>query len=218
MLTGGAGMRAFYRALHQVFELAVETEVIHPDGKTDPLIAKEVLEYFGRQDRWNEESQHALFTSYVACLDQEMALAGECNAVRVLPGVTELLESLTAHPEFALGVVTGNIERGAGIKLECAGLQKYFPFGGYGSDSEDRTILIRTAIERGAQRIAPARLDVVFVVGDTPRDIIHGRAAGASVIAVASARYSMEELREYEPDLLVRSLTPVEPVLDFLKS
>jgi phosphoglycolate phosphatase-like HAD superfamily hydrolase len=217
ILTGGAGMRAFYRALHRVFDLAVDSEVIRPDGKTDPLIAKEFLAHFGRSDCWNEQSRDALFSCYIDCLDQEMGKAIECNAVRILPGVMDLLKSLSASPDYALGLVTGNVEQGARIKLACAGLWQYFDFGGYGSDSEDRTALIRAAIERGTRRIAPVSPDAAFVIGDTPLDIIHGRAAGAAVIAVASARYGVEELRQYNPDLLVPSLAPIDPILSFLE-
>jgi phosphoglycolate phosphatase-like HAD superfamily hydrolase len=97
-------------------------------------------------------------------------------------------------------------------------LWQYFGFGGYGSDSEDRTSLIRTAIERGSRLVAPATPDAAFVIGDTPLDVIHGHAAGAAVIAVASARYSIDDLRPYDPDLLVASLAPIDPILSFLRT
>jgi phosphoglycolate phosphatase-like HAD superfamily hydrolase len=218
ILTGGAGMRAFYRALHHVFDLAVDSEVIRPDGKTDPLIAKEFLGHFGREDCWNEQAREALFSCYIDCLHDEMCKAVECNAVRVLPGVKDLLQSLSASPDYAVGIVTGNVEHGARIKLASAGLWQYFGFGGYGSDSEDRTSLIRTAIERGSRLVAPATPDAAFVIGDTPLDVIHGHAAGAAVIAVASARYSIDDLRPYDPDLLVASLAPIDPILSFLRT
>jgi beta-phosphoglucomutase-like phosphatase (HAD superfamily) len=68
ILTRGAGMRAFYRAMRHVFDITVESEVIRPDGKTDLLIAKERLAHFGQSDRWNEESRNALFASYLTFL------------------------------------------------------------------------------------------------------------------------------------------------------
>ncbi len=72
ILTGGAGMRAFYRAARQVFGINVDSEVINPDGKTDPLIAKGLLEYFGRSESWNEESRAQLFAAYLDFLEEEM--------------------------------------------------------------------------------------------------------------------------------------------------
>lgn len=218
ILSGGAGMRAFYRAMRQAFDIAVDSEVIRPDGKTDPLIAKEILAYFGQQNRWNDESQDALFAAYLRCLDEEMRRAREKGSIRVLPGVAKLLERLVAMPDFALGLVTGNLEQGARIKLQNAGLDHYFRYGAYGSDSEDRTTLIRLGIERGRQLVAPAVIDGVFVIGDTPLDVIHGHAAGACVIAVASAKYAVDDLHVYEPDLLVSDLTPVDSILSFLRS
>lgn len=218
ILTGHAGMRAFYRAVRQVFGIRVDIEVINPDGKTDPLIAKGLLEHFGQSDRWNEESRAQLFAAYLTYLQEEMEQARVSGAIRILPGVTELLDRLAVERDFAVGLVTGNLERGARIKLASAGLARYFGFGGYGSDSEDRTTLIREAIQRGARLVAPAAVARVFVLGDTPLDIIHGHAAGASVIAVASARYRTADLQPYGPDLLVRALAPVDPILSFMMS
>jgi phosphoglycolate phosphatase-like HAD superfamily hydrolase len=216
ILTGGAGMRAFFRAFKQVFDLAVSREVIRPDGKTDPLIAKEILRHFGLETRWNTQSRDALFAAYLDYLDDEMSRAREDKAIRILPGVKELLDYLKPRRDYALGLVTGNLEGGARIKLEKAGLESYFSFGGYGSDSEDRTALIRKAIERGTELAAPVPMDAAYVIGDTPLDIIHGHAAGASVIAVASARYSLKDLQQHYPDFLVASLSPVEPILSYM--
>jgi phosphoglycolate phosphatase len=218
ILTGGAGMRAFYRAAQQVFGIKVDREVINPDGKTDPLIAKGLLEHFGQSERWNEESRARLFAAYLDFLEEEMEQARASQAIRVLPGVSELLDHLAADGDFALGLVTGNLEQGARIKLAAAGLAGYFAFGGYGSDSEDRTTLIRAAIRRGARLVAPAAVARAFVLGDTPLDVTHGHAAGASVIAVASARYATADLEPYNPDLLVRALAPVDPILSFMRS
>jgi len=211
-------MRAFYQALRHVFAVNVDSEVVRPDGKTYPLIAKELLAYFGQGDRWNEESRNALFSSYLSCLEEEMSRARDSGSIRVLPGVAKLLEVLTCHADFALGLVTGNLEEGARIKLEKAGLDGYFRFGGYGSDAEDRTMLIRLGIQRGVQRIAPAPVEGAFVIGDTPLDIIHSHAAGACVIAVASAKYSVDDLRPHNPDLLVPDLTQTDFIISFLRT
>ena len=215
--TGHAGMRAYYRALKSVFEVTVEGELIRPDGKTDPLIARELLAHFGLADRWCDASREALFSSYLECLEEEMCRAKDGGLIRILPGVENLLEKLSGQNDFAVGLVTGNLEMGARIKLEKAGLYRHFRFGGYGSDSEDRTDLTRIGIRRGTRLVAPAFVEGAFIVGDTPLDVIHGHAAGAFVIAVASARYNLSDLEPYQPDLLVPDLKPAESIISFMR-
>jgi phosphoglycolate phosphatase len=139
LLTGGAGMRAFSTALKQVFGLSTDFKTIRPDGKTDPLIARELLAHFGQEKRWTEQSQEELFSTYIRNLRIEMDKARNNGSIHVLPGVRELLEALEAQADFAIGLVTGNLEEGARIKIEMAGLARYFHFGGYGSDSEEHT-------------------------------------------------------------------------------
>jgi len=217
ILTAGAGMRAFYRALQQTFALPAGALAIDPDGKTDPLIAREALARFGMEDRLQSPNREALFAAYIDALEYEMEQARIGGSLRILPGVVELLAALASRPEFALGLVTGNLESGARIKLGKAGLDRYFHYGGYGSDHENRTALTRTAIDRGTKYVAPAGVEKAFVVGDTPLDILHGRAAGASVIAVASAKYTLSDLAPYEPDLLVPDLTARNRILPFLE-
>lgn len=217
ILTGGAGMRAFYRALHDIFHVQAGNSVFRPDGKTDPLIAKELLAGFGIEDQWCGKSQEALFSSYLNHLEDEMGRAKEEGLIRVLPGVVNLLETLSSQPDFCVGLVTGNLEKGAHIKLDWAGLSQYFRFGGYGSDSEDRTELIRLSIQKGIQAAAPIPVNDVFVIGDTPLDIDHGRAAGAKVIAVASAGYNLDELGFHDPDLLLSNLLPLDTIIQFMR-
>jgi phosphoglycolate phosphatase len=216
--TRGAGMRAFYRALESLFKVVVDKDVIRPDGMTDPLIVKELLAYYDLTDHCGDDTQKALFACYLDCLEDEMTRARERGAIRILPGVSALLQALSVQPDFAVGLVTGNLERGAQIKLDNAGLSRYFRFGGYGSDSANRTELTKIGIARGAQMIAPEEVKYSYVIGDTPLDIEHGRAAGARVIAVASARYTVRDLACHNPDLLVSDLTGVDSIIDFMRS
>ncbi len=217
ILTGGAGMRAFYRALRDTFDIDIQNPVLRPDGKTDPLIAKELLAGCGLEDQWCDKTKAALFSAYLNHLEDEMRRAKREGQILILPGVVDLLETLSSQPDFCIGLVTGNLEKGAHIKLDWAGLRKYFLFGGYGSDSEDRTTLISLGIQRGAQVVAPAPVEGVFVVGDTPLDISHGQAAGAKVIAVASSRYNLHELGFHDPDLLLPNLMPLDAIIRFMR-
>jgi phosphoglycolate phosphatase len=216
--TRGAGMRAFYRALDRLFHVQVSDGMIHPDGKTDPLILKELLSYSGLSDHWCTQTRQDLFSLYLEYLEEEMSRARTDGMIRILPGVKELLDKLVDEPDFCTGLVTGNLERGASIKLKHAGLQEYFKFGGYGSDSEDRTEVTRTGIQRGIQYIAPHPMEGAFVIGDTPLDIHHGKRAGAGTIAVASAKYSLQELASNNPGLLVADLTAISHIISYMRS
>ncbi|MBN1569048.1 MAG: HAD hydrolase-like protein [Acidobacteria bacterium] len=217
ILTHGAIMRALHRAMNHHFGVPADQAPIQPDGKTDPLILRELLEYFHLEDRWSEATRDLVLSSYLRYLDEEMSEVRDRGLIRILPGVRTFLDMLSAQPDFCIGLVTGNLEEGAGIKLKNAGLDRYFRFGSYGSDSEDRTALTRIGIRRGAQIIAPAPVDGAFVIGDTPLDIRHGHAAGARVVAVASARYGMEELRAHDPDLLVPDLNDAVSLIRFMR-
>ena len=216
--TDGAGMRAFYRALQEVFGIRIGRKAVRPDGKTDPLILKETIAHFGLNERRNIRSQEEIFARYLDYLEDEMRRTLESGRIRILPGVENLLHALSHEPDFALGLATGNIEGGARVKLEKAGLSGFFHFGGFGSDSEDRTELTRIGIRRGSHYVSPAPVDGAFVIGDTPFDVVHGRSAGAFVVAVASGSYGIGELRACAPDLALADLTSAESIISFMRT
>jgi phosphoglycolate phosphatase-like HAD superfamily hydrolase len=114
---------------------------------------------------------------------------------RVLPGILELLEELSSGADVMLGLATGNVELGARVKLARGNLNRFFAFGGFGSDSESRVSLVLRAAELAASRrgreFVPAD---VFVIGDTPRDIEAARDAGFNAVGVATGHYSIEDL------------------------
>jgi phosphoglycolate phosphatase len=123
-----------------------------------------------------------------------------------MEGVEELLDQLIDQG-YLLGLVTGNVEAAAHIKLARAGLNRFFSFGGYGSDSPDRTELTRRSLERGGI-VAGAPLDpgATVAVGDTPRDIEAGHGAGLRVIGVATGDYTVEGLRDAGADFAIPTL------------
>ena len=109
-----------------------------------------------------------------------------------MPGVEELLDGLI-DGGILLGLTTGNVEGAAHIKLARANLNRFFSFGGYGSDSPDRTELTKRALERGGVVFGkPLDLARCFSVGDTPRDIEAGHGAGIRVVGVATGKYTVE--------------------------
>jgi phosphoglycolate phosphatase-like HAD superfamily hydrolase len=214
--TGGAGYRALSRAIGSFVGVDDGLSGMSLDGKTDQLIVKEAFDLLGVEFESEFDAQTHIFEAYLVNLDEELE-RGKAK-YRVLPGVRELVVHLSGDTDFILGLATGNIEAGARLKLENAGLNPFFRFGGFGSDSENRTELIRAGIRRGLARLREDDFESVYVVGDTIRDIVHGHEAGARVVAVATGSYSVEELKTNDPDLVVPDLTHSEEVLGFLLS
>ena len=131
----------------------------------------------------------------------------------VMPGVEPLLEKLI-DDGLLLGLTTGNVEAAAHIKLARANLNRFFSFGGYGSDSSDRTELTRKAIERaGVVAGAPIDRAAAFSVGDTPRDVEAGHGAGIRVCGVATGEYSVQQLTEAGADWAISSFEQGLPPL-----
>ena len=132
---------------------------------------------------------------------------------RVMPGVEELLDRLI-DGGVLLGLTTGNVEAAAHIKLARVNLNRFFSFGGYGSDSPDRTELTKRALER-AEVVFGKDLDrsAVFSVGDTPRDVEAGHGAGIRVTGVATGRFTTEELLAAGADAAIESLRDELPLL-----
>jgi len=190
--SGGAGLRALDRACEKVLGLKNAMQGISPHGKTDPAIAREILR--ARLDRASRDGSDipSILEAYVSFLKEEVQLSpGYC----VLPGIVSLLEEMLHRQDVVLGLATGNIELGARIKLERGGLNRYFEFGGFGSDSEDRTELVRRAADKAADKIGTSiPPSNIFVIGDTPLDIDAGNRAGFKTIGVGTGSYSAEQL------------------------
>ena len=132
--------------------------------------------------------------AYLSRLEQELDRARDEYVV--YPGVRELCAALSALEGVALGLGTGNVERGARLKLAPGDLNRFFAFGGFGSDATERADVLRVGARRGADRLGlPVERCRVVVIGDTPRDVAAGLAIGARCVAVATGGYGVEELR-----------------------
>jgi phosphoglycolate phosphatase-like HAD superfamily hydrolase len=196
LVTGGAGGVAWQRAFEELY--GVEANVAeHTDaGMTDPEIAAIVFrEVVGREGTQEERSK--AIGCYLKHLPDAVA---ESAGYRVMPGIEQLLPRLI-EDGVLLGLVTGNIEAAAHIKLAHAHLNRFFSFGGYGSDSADRTEVTRAALSRGGLVSGGTLVDgACIAIGDTPRDVVAGQGAGIGVVGVATGSYSVEQLHEAGAD------------------
>ena len=131
----------------------------------------------------------------------------------MLPGVHALLDRLTRHEALVLGLLTGNIEQGAWMKVEAAGLATFFETGAFGDRAKERNELPALAVEAARVKTGHAfeGKDVV-IIGDTPNDVLCGRGLYVTSLAVATGGYSRAELAEFEPDFLFDDLTETSAV------
>ena len=203
LVRGGPARAAFQVAMDAIFGTAGAIDTHDFSGKTDPQIARELLTAAGLEERAVDEGFPALWECYLAELQTRLA----AMPMRRIPGAGELVTALEESGEAVLGLVTGNIVRGARLKLGSVGLAHPFAVGGFRSDDEVRDRLPGIAIARARERwgVDFARADV-WVIGDTPLDIACGRHEGVRTLAVATGRHRVEELEACAPDAVVEDL------------
>ncbi len=195
--TGGAGVEALKLASKKRFGIDDDLTGIEIAGRTDSGIVRQILAKHGIQP--NAEELRRFFETYLELLARQLPI---CEG-RILPGIVELLEHLAAQSHTTLGLLTGNLARGAQLKLEHYGLWKFFPFGAFADDHHDRNELGAVACARAHEHtsweFAPSSVDVI---GDTEHDVACGKTIGARTIAVATGSRSCEALAKSHPDFL----------------
>ncbi|GLC28430.1 HAD family hydrolase [Roseisolibacter agri] len=208
----GSARRAFEGALVHVFGTTPDPSV-HYDGKTDPQIARELMRLAGHDDASIDARLPQAIDGYLERLRREVS--GGARNFQALPGVEALLDALEPRDDVVLGLLTGNVADGATIKLRCAGLDvARFRVNAFGSDHEHRPELPRVAQRRAREVVGrDFEGDAIVVVGDTPADIACARSVGARTLAVATGRYSVDELAEHAPTVTFADLTDTAAVI-----
>lgn len=213
--TRGAAKRAFHRAMLEVYGTAGPIATHTFDGKTDPQIVRELLELEGHEDAAVMAGLPRLWGAYLRELKTELDQPD--HTTDVMPGVHALLRRLAAFERDALvGLLTGNIEPGAALKLASAGLAG-FRLGAYGSDHERREGLPPIAVERArALTGIHFRARDVVIIGDTPADVHCGRSLDVHAVGVATGRHGAMVLREAGAHSVFADLSDTEAVLEVL--
>lgn len=201
--SGGAGLRAFNRVCSEVFGISDGAQHLKFGGRTDLSLMREFFSLY--QIEPSKNNFDLFVSSYLGFLEKLIVetQGGLC------PGVFEFLDDLELMPQAPLiGLLTGNLRRGAEIKLGHYKLWHRFPFGAFADDSEDRDQIAIMARHRGGQRLKqPIAGEEIVVIGDTPLDIRCGRAIGAKVLAVATGNFTADELADHKPDWIFADLS-----------
>lgn len=209
--SGGAGVHALKSAFKERFGIDDDLHDIEIAGMTDSGIVVSILNK--HKIPATKENVSAFLDSYVHFLSLELPR----RKGKLLPGVLELLRRLKSRSHLVLALLTGNVSRGAQLKLEHHGVWHFFEFGAFADDHRDRNRLgsfaRARAKEKHGREFSAAEIDVI---GDTPRDIACGKALGARTVAVATGTWSRDQLAEYQPDFLIDDLSDVETVIDTL--
>lgn len=202
--TCGSGLAALLNAAQEVF--GVPRESLPPldlAGATDGSVIRKLFASTGIA--MTDDLVQRYWASYIGHL--QYGLHSSAFAGQLLPGVPALLETLATREHLHLGLLTGNLRRGAQLKLARFGIDHFFTDGAFGDDAEDRNHLGPIAVERmaSAKGRAFAGSDVV-IIGDTPKDIACAAAIGARCVAVATGAFSTEQLLAHRPWRCVESL------------
>ncbi len=217
--TSGVAQRAFDVAAEHVLGRPPGNHEVRMSGKTDPLIALEILMFAGLA----EDDAQARLPDVVRRLEAELAEAKHLvrEQGRVLPGVEAVLKGLDGDPAVVQSVLTGNTAANAAVKLEAFGLDRWLDVevGAFGSDNADREELVPIALQRVEDlRGRSLRPGDVWVVGDTPRDLACARAGGARCLLVATGNFTVDQLEQEGPDGVLADLTDTDTVLRLLRS
>ena len=209
--TGGAGVVALKRVIEKRYGVQDDLHDVEIAGRTDSGIATSILKKYGVSETTGNVSD--FLDEYVGFLRQSLSTTGG----QILPGMLEILNQMKAKPDRVLGLLTGNVKRGAELKLQHYGLWDFFEFGAFADDHHDRNFLGEFARKRAQEKhghaFDAAQIDVI---GDTGHDVACGQAFGARTIAIATGSWSREQLAAHKPDFLFDDLGKVDEVVQVL--
>ncbi len=214
ILSGGAGLRALNQTFHELFQVQDAFTGITTAGRTDGEIIDEALRQ--SQITSTEAVLVEIQRRYEGRLTEEIQLPGPRKGI--MPGVEDLLMFLSVRRNVTLGLLTGNFQSTAKIKLDYFGLSDYFLCGAYGSDALHRNALVDIAKQRAkllGVEILSAR--DILIVGDTPLDVACARAAGSKMAAVATGQFDVVALEKAGAEIALENLRDRQPFLELLE-
>lgn len=214
--TGGAGGASLLDAMEEIFSVRrQDMPPLNLAGATDGGVVRELFTQVGRV--MEPEAVQRYIDTYLGHLERRLAHPDFPGVL--MPGVKVLLQTLVADGRADIGLLTGNVRRGAQMKLQRFGLHPHFIDGAFGDDAEDRNLLGPVAMQRMSLKTGRqyAAADVI-VIGDTPKDIACAHAIGARCLAVGTGHFKADSLRPHSPWLCLEDLSDTSSVRDALLS
>jgi phosphoglycolate phosphatase len=206
--TGGAGAVAWKRAFEELYGIPADIGEFTDAGMTDPDVGART--FAAVMDR--EATPHELAQLIQRRLEHLPDAVAASEGYRVLPGVPERLRQLSRDGHL-LGIITGNGDGAAHIKLARGDLNRWFSFGAYASAGLDRAGIVRQAVQRGEAMLGRDVPNTeIYVIGDTPLDVQAAHAVGCTAIAVATGHYDVAALREAGADRVVETMEQPLPL------
>ena len=205
---------AFSEAFKRVYNVDTTINIINSHGMTDQEIIIKVLKKNGlSEDEIKSKIDKCMevmveFMSFNKTIDND--------EIAVLEGVRELLKELDKY-NILMGLVTGNLEPIAKIKLKKVNLYHYFKVGGFGSDDIKRANLVKIAIKRAKEKFSFKQNNNVFLFGDTPLDMKAGKEAGVKTVGVTTGIYSKEQLKNTDANFILESLKDTNKILEIIQ-
>jgi phosphoglycolate phosphatase len=207
------GYVPFNEAVLKTFGIAGDIRTVVPDGNTDPRIVEDIFSKANVEIEISKEQWAQFVTNLRHSYDN--AVQQRTITVHALPGAKDVLKSLSTDDELYQGVVTGNFEVTARIKLEAAGLDAYLGLGAFASDSAHRADLPGIAKTRWERSLGKSiRPEQCIIIGDTPNDLEAARQNNMQCILVGTGRYPLEELMYWQPDACLPDLSDTSTVVN----
>ena len=204
-------LSALLAAVKDVYGLETGEDVINHHGMTDQEIIIKILGKFSV----DEETIRSRLKKCIESMPVKYAEIVKTEDIAILEGVFDLLTRLTQNG-FLLGLVTGNLEEIAWIKLKKIGIDYFFKFGGFGSDHINRADLVKIAIQRAEKKYGIGKNTQIFHFGDAPQDMIAGRSAGVAPVGVTTGIFSAAELQSAGASIILPNLNDTDGILRFL--
>lgn len=212
--TGGLGRVAFDSAFLELYGIEDAADGVRPHGRTDQWIFREIV----RLQNIELVDFQSQYLTFIECYETHFErLIKTWDKAYLFTGVMTLLEKLDAESNIYLALGTGNVDHVAFMKLGKLGIDHFFPIGGFGSDSENRTEILKIAHLRSNQHYGITFMkENCWVIGDTHLDIINGRESGAQTIAVATGGSDIKELKLYNPTALFEDFNDWKRFFDII--
>lgn len=205
---GGCGRRALERTMKELYGVTPKFEHALISGRTDLDNFSIVYGLIKKGKKPTAAEMKKMKAKYLELLPQEVRASVRGKKYKLVPGVKKFLELLANNPDIILGLGTGNLEKGAQLKLEPSGLNKFFPIGGYGEDGHTREEMLQAAVKRAEKKFKTKLLpENVFIIGDTHRDIVAAKNCGFHSAVLTSGFGEAQKILRAAAELEAKNFT-----------